>query len=281
MGRDAREVSLPENDFYVAKDGKLEGPISKQNIQEKLEQSALSYTDYVWLSNSQEWTMLANFFAAKFPPPIDPPPGITVATKPMKEFSSEEFSGNLGISNEPIWFVYREKNKFGPYRYLDLVRLLQQNNCSPDDFVWKPSMSDWQRIRQTPEFSEDVLKKMASMKAFSVEKVFLKRRFPRIPYDAEVILHDEHRVQFGSAKSLSEGGAFIALEKLGHSKGDRLKLHFTIGDLGDPFNCIAEITQVSKKPPQGYNVKFIYLEDGDRKRISKYAKGKADEDRDE
>jgi hypothetical protein len=38
-----------------------------------------------------------------------------------------------------------------------------------------------------------------------------------------------------------------------------------------PFNCIAEVTMVSKGAPVGYNVKFIYLEEEDRKRIAQYA----------
>jgi len=267
---------LPEKEFFVTKAGKLLGPLSKQELQNKIDKTEFSYTDYVWNPEVQEWKMLAIFFAANFPPPVEPPPGIEIKEKePLKKFKEEEFSQEIGISNEPIWFVFREKNKFGPYRYLDLVKLLQQNNCSPEDFVWKPSMSDWQKIRLTPEFSDKVLKKLAHLKTFSSEKVFLQRRFPRVPYDAEVILHDEHSVHFGNVRSLSEGGAFVQLEKVTHSKGDRLKIHFTPGDVGEPFNCIAEITQVKKDKPLGYNVKFIYLEESDRKRIASFANQQA------
>lgn len=243
-------------------------------IKRKLKSGEVAYTDYAWDSHAESWRMLADLFSADFPPPRDPPAGITVSEEKKlkeREFGGETFSQDLGISNESIWFLYRDNTKFGPYRYLELVRLLQTNACAPDDFVWKPGFEDWARLRHCPEFEELVLRKLVHLRNFGTEKVFIQRRFPRVPYESEVILHDEKRVVFGAARSLSEGGAFLEVSKLTHVKGDRIKIHFTPGAVSVPFNCIAEITQVSKGPPSGYNVKFIYLEEEDRKRISEYA----------
>ncbi len=264
---------MSDNSFFVARSGKAEGPYSLQDMKRKLKAGDLAYTDYLWSADRELWQMLAEFFAKDFPPPKNPPPGITVSNekKLEREYESETFSQDLGISNESIWFLYRDNTKFGPYRYLELVRLLQTNACAPDDFVWKPGFEDWTRVRHCPEFEENVLHKLAHLKNFGAEKVFIQRRFPRVPYESEVILHDERRVIFGSARSLSEGGAFLEVAKPTHTKGDRIKIHFTPGAVDVPFNCIAEVTQVSKGPPAGYNVKFIYLEEEDRKRISQYA----------
>lgn len=258
--------------YFVSHSGKPLGPFSTQDLKKKLKAGDLAYTDYLWHPDHQAWHMLAGFFSADFPPPRDPPAGIKVDEAKLKEreYASETFSQDLGISNEPIWFLYRDNTKFGPYRYLELVRLLQTNACAPDDFIWKPGFEDWTRLRHCPEFEDPVLKKLVHLRNFGTEKIFVQRRFPRVPYESEVILHDEKRVIFGAARSLSEGGAFLEVNKITHVKGDRIKVHFTPGGVGVPFNCIAEVTQVSKGPPTGYNVKFIYLEEEDRKRIAQY-----------
>lgn len=264
---------MSETTYFISHAGKAEGPYSHQDLKRKLKAGELTYTDYLWSTDRESWQMLADHFSADFPPPKDPPAGITVSAekKLEREFGGETFSQDVGISNESIWFLYRDNTKFGPYRYLELVRLLQTNACAPDDFVWKPGFDDWTRLRLCPEFEEVVLRKLVHLRNFGTEKVFIQRRFPRVPYESEVILHDEKRVVFGAARSLSEGGAFLEVSKLTHNKGDRIKIHFTPGAVAVPFNCIAEVTQVSKGPPMGYNVKFIYLEEEDRKRISQYA----------
>ena len=266
---------MSDTSFFVARSGKKsEGPFTESDLKRKLKAGELTYTDYLWVQDREEWQMLAEFFAADFPPPASPPPGIQVSgEKKLAErtYGAETFTQDLGISNEPIWFLYRDNTKFGPYRYLELVRLLQTNACAPDDFVWKPGFQDWTRLRHCGEFEDAVLKKLVHLRNFGAEKVFIQRRFPRVPYESEVILHDEKRVVFGNARSLSEGGAFLEVSKVTHSKGDRIKIHFTPGAVAVPFNCIAEVTMVSKGSPMGYNVKFIYLEEEDRKRISQYA----------
>jgi len=265
---------LSETTFFISHSGKALGPFPLQEIKRKLNAGEFSFTDYLWVPEGESWRMLADMFASDFPPPKEPPPGIKVtgeAKLKEREFGGETFSQDLGISNESIWFLYRDNTKFGPYRYLELVRLLQTNACAPDDFVWKPGFEDWTRVRHCPEFEEPVLRKLVHLRNFGTEKVFIQRRFPRVPYESEVILHDEKRVIFGAARSLSEGGAFLEVQKPTHNKGDRIKIHFTPGAVAIPFNCIAEVTMVTKGPPAGYNVKFIYLEEEDRKRISQYA----------
>lgn len=264
---------MADQAYFVSQKGTSHGPFSRAELKKRLQSGDLSFTDYVWMPDAEEWRMLAAFFMADFPPPKDPPAGVKIDEKKLKErqYGGETFSQDLGISNESIWFLYRDNTKFGPYRFLEIVRLLQTNASSRDDFVWKPGFEDWMRVKQCPEFDEAVLNKLVHLKNFGTEKVFIQRRFPRVPYDSEVILHDDKRVIFGAARSLSEGGAFVEVSKPSHSKGDRIKIHFTPGAVAVPFNCIAEITQVSKGPPAGYNVKFIYLEEEDRKRIAQYA----------
>lgn len=267
---------MEKQSYFVSHGGEIKEAASTRDLESQISSNALSYIDFIWVRERSEWVMLANYFAHKFPPPKNPPAGETLVAKTSqaKEFVGEVFSQEFSVSNEPIWFLYREHAKYGPYRYLEVVHFLQKNETSRDDFVWKPGFDDWRRVRSCAEFSEDMLKKLAEVKNIHSDKVFLQRKFPRVPYQSEVILHDEHQVSFGEVTSLSEGGAFIQVPKASLERGDRIKVHFTKGDLATPFNCIAEVTQVSKGDKPGYNVKFIYIEEDDRENISGFAKAK-------
>lgn len=271
--------AMCKKNLYVWAKQEHGGPFSVDEIKNKLSKGEISYVDYVWLNDESAWTMLAHYFASDFPSPTEYPKALaqqqTSGESPkLKEFDKKAFEGGAGISNEPIWFVYKNGQKMGPYRYLEFVQLLQKNECTRDDFIWKPGMDDWQRVNTVYEYSKEILEKLENMKdsgKYGLYNIFVKRRFPRVPYDSEVIIHDNSTVIFGEAISLSEGGAFINVSNPSHQRGDRLKLHFTPGGVKVPFNCLAEIINVSRGDTPGYTVKFIYLEEEDRKRVSEYA----------
>ena len=276
-----------------------------EEIEAALEKHEITHIDYIWDTEAEGWQMLAMYLQTEFQPPTAPPPGVkrhapanevskspegkkeparpVAKTSPalpsqspdLKKFTASSFDQSFGISNESIWFLYKDKEKYGPYRFLEIVQILQEKKCEAADFVWKPGLSDWERIRNVPEFEPQILKKLANVKSLSgvpLETVFIKRAFPRVPYDSEVILHDDKQVVIGNATTISEGGAFVRVAKPTHQRGDRLKLHFSAAGVPVPFNCIAEVTQVCKTEPTGYCLKFIYLEEEDQDRIAKYAR---------
>ena len=235
---------MAKDGLYISRGGKTLGPLSDTELQGQLKKNEINYTDYIWDSASESWQMLAVYFENTFAPPSAPPKGLkssdgkSAATKTkskvpapdLKKYAKAEFNQEFGISNESIWFLYRDKEKYGPYRFLEIVHILQEQKCEKSDFIWKPGFNDWERIRNVPEFSANILDSFASVKNFggvNLDTVFIKRAFPRVPYDSEVILHDDHQVVIGSATTISEGGAFVQVPNPSHNRGDRLKLHFS------------------------------------------------------
>lgn len=280
---------MAKQEFFIAPhEGEQSGPMTLEKVQEALKERRVRYTDYLWDPQASAWVLLAVYFQDQFPAPKAPPAGVKVAPVPasaaktklpdaqpdLKRFTSAAFDQQFGVSNESIWFLYKDKEKYGPYRFLEVVQLLQEMKCDQADFIWKPGMNDWERIRNVAEYQPEILKRLSNVKNFSginLDTVFIKRQFPRVPYDSEVILHDDRQVVIGSATTISEGGAFVRVSKPVHQRGDRLKLHFSAAGVPVPFNCIAEVTQVCKTEPAGYCLKFIYLEQEDQERIADYA----------
>ena len=284
---------MAQEKYYVWAAGTEQGPWTEDELRKQLQSGAVAYTDFVWEAAENAWQMLALHYYDEFQAPTKPPKAVleaavdqavdeeakvaTLPTKPadLKKYAKQSFDQQFGVSNEAIWFLYKDQEKYGPYRFLEVVQLLQAKKCEPTDFIWKPGFGDWERIKAVPEFDSGILERLANVTSFSginLDTVFIKRAFPRVPYDSEVILHDDQQLMIGEATTISEGGAFVKVAAPGHERGDRLKLHFSASGVPVPFNCIAEVTQVCKTDPVGYCLKFIYLEQEDQERIKQFAK---------
>ncbi len=294
---------MVKSEFYVSHTNQTLGPFSESDIRDQMQQSKLALTDYLWLPDQGQWQMLALHFITDYPAPTTPPEEVelsasdsaleamtdskaatskpsdtakSVPTDPLdlKKYDKLAFNQELGISNEQIWFVYRDKAKYGPYRFLEVVHLLQEQRIDHADFIWKPGMHDWEQARDVAEYSRDILEQLSEKETFhdvDMRTVFIQRAFPRVPYDSEVILHDDQQLIIGTATTLSEGGAFVAVPNPVHKRGDRLKLHFSAAGVPVPFNCVAEVTQVYRTEPTGYCLKFTYLGQDDQRRIQEFA----------
>src|SRR5690606_17893962 len=127
-----------------------------------------------------------------------------------------------GVSADPIWFVIRDKKKFGPYSGADIVGQLQRKEISNGSFVWRPGFATWQKISSVGEFSPDALRRLGDSPGMDI---LIKRKFPRAPYKVDVIAHDNKNVVEGQSMVIGEGGLFLAADRLSHKIGSRLKIH--------------------------------------------------------
>lgn len=151
------------------------------------------------------------------------------------------------LSHERPWYVFRQGRQFGPYSYLEMVKMLQTKNLGEFDFVWSTGFNTWIRLGQVPEFSPEAIEKLRQMADPKIEQVFFRRRFPRIPISAKVWVHDQKRIWQGQAQEMSAGGLGVLLRLIEDIDiKDVLVVHFPRDVLpGLPtFNAIAEVVSV-------------------------------------
>lgn len=175
------------------------------------------------------------------------------------------------VSAEPVWFVIRSRKKFGPFSAAEIVGQLQRKAIDSNAFVWRPGFETWQRLSGVREFSRETMRRLVSDS--TPVDILVKRKYPRAPYEVEIIAHDNTRAIEGKSMVIGEGGLFLATPHPTHRVGSRLKLHFREGDAAS-FNAVAEVVSVVHGASSGYCLRFVALSDADRKRISKFVSEK-------
>jgi len=235
--------------YYVAHDGKQLGPWSVEEIRSGLEKQSLTWADYLYDEGKADWIVIAQhpFFSDFF--------------KQMKVGAPAQKKQAVGESQaEKQWFVLKGENKYGPFAYLELVRMLQEKNLYEYDYVWTKAMNGWSRVADCADFKSEKIKQLKDSNHPSLEEVFFRRRHARFSYGSSVLVHNNKKVWKGRSIELSPGGAGLYIESRDLEPGQTLFLHFKAGDDVPPFNAVCSI--VSKQYASAgstevkYGVKF-------------------------
>lgn len=70
------------------------------------------------------------------------------------------------------WYILKGENKFGPFSYPDVLKMLQQKVVFEFDFAWHPGLSTWVRIADLDSFKPDNIGKMKETLMPEISEVF-------------------------------------------------------------------------------------------------------------
>lgn len=260
--------------YYVSHNGEQKGPWTSEEILKKLKSQELAWTDYVYDESKSDWVLFMDHaaFSTNFKKPQAPP-----AAKPPVEEAPKQQADVPAVEKE--WFILKAENKYGPFAFLEVVRMLQEKNIFEFDYVWNQSMSTWKRVAEVDEFRHERIRALKDSGHAEVQEVFFRRRHARVNYGASILVHNNKKVWKGEAIELSSGGAGLLVEHLDFNPGQSLFLHFKPGDDVPPFNAICTI--VSKQLPAPgkavvrYGVKFTSINRNVQEAIREFAENKA------
>lgn len=236
--------------FYISHEGQQMGPWTYDEVVRSLEHKKLLWSDYLYDEKMKDWVLLAehpyfNDFYQKWSHEMQ-----------QTQKQQKEHSDQVTIRNEKEWYVLKGDNKFGPFAFLEVVRMLQEKNLYEFDYVWSTKMKGWKRVAECSEFSSESIKDLMKTKSPEVEQVFFRRRHARIKYGASVVVHNSKTVWRGKSLELSPGGAGLMIESSDIEPGQTLFLHFKVGDDVPPFNAICSV--VSKQYTDSTNKEVRY-----------------------
>lgn len=305
-------------EYYVSKGDQTLGPWTINEIANRLQASEIAITDFVYIEGRDEWIPLMEceplrekLRAKKPKAPPPPAKGATtsssvnpaeetrkaiaeaeaeareVAARPETEALAKAFSprnsgpGNALSDEAAEWFVQKGNNRYGPFTYHGLVRALQEKSIYEFDYVWKAGMEHWIRIAEHEAFTPEKIRELREQTAGETG-VFFRRQHPRIPFESEVIVHDNRSVWMGKAFEGSVGGSGLMIENATLVPGQVVLLHFAERDDLPAFNALCEI--VSKKfqrdvkdskAPVTYGVRFLKLDSTVEPKVHEYFRKKA------
>ncbi|MCB0347768.1 MAG: DUF4339 domain-containing protein [Bdellovibrionales bacterium] len=237
--------------FYLSKNRETLGPFSIERIKSMLASGQLQATDYVFLEEIQDWVSLLEFLPEKAP------------TKISKIKDTEV------VIDENDWFVLRDQKRFGPYSFLEVIKMLQDQSVKEYDYVWKATMSEWQKVADVEDFSSSAIK-MVSLKEDAPR---IRRRYPRISLGSSLLIHNDQKVWKGESLEIGEGGCKILISSSSLQVGQSITILFKPNHLLPPFHAKCEV--VSKEEKENithYGVKFLHVEKQVKKAIKQIVK---------
>jgi hypothetical protein len=237
--------------FYLSKNRETLGPYSVERIRQMLERGQILATDYIFLEEIQDWISLLEFLPEQ------------AQAKPSKAKVEE-----VKI-NDNDWFVLKDEKRFGPYSFLEMVKMLQEKHVCEYDYVWKPGMQDWCKLAEAEDFSHN------SLKVVSLREVVPKarRRYPRISLGTSLVVHNNNKVWKGESLEISEGGCRFSLTDSNIEVGSKVTILFKPNHLLPPFHAIGEITnKTSGTHATTYSLKFTEVESQIKRTIKQVSK---------
>jgi hypothetical protein len=273
--------------YYVSHETQQLGPYSVDEIVGFVSQGTLSPLDYIYDEHKSDWILFLEHdvlsekvkaLKPKAPPRVQEHKEES-NPKIKKPSYSNKSPANGAEHMQHEWFVLKGENKFGPFAYTDLVKMLQQGVVFEFDFAWHAGLSGWERIAQIPSFDRDHLKQLKESSMPEISEVFFRRRYRRVKYGGTILVHDNKKVWKGTGVEISEGGAGVVMENAMVLPGQELYLHFKPGDGVPPFNAVCEVVSkqyVSDVPnpntPVRYGLKFKTVSNDTQKFLKDYTK---------
>lgn len=284
-------------EFYVSRAGQSQGPWSIQEIVALLGRSEVAATDFIFDEASGDWVAILEYGPVmealraakpKAPPPpkkaeprIPEPDAPQAVVKPVTP-ALDTINPNDAVGTAD-WYVQRGPQRFGPFTFLGIVRALQEKSISLGDLVWREGMAEWMPINEHSDFESGKIRALA----ISVKEgdIFFRRRYPRMDFGGEVLVHDNRRVWLAESYQAGEGGSGLIIENAKLKMGQVVNLHFASRDGLPAFNALCEI--VSKRAhgndarrrgfrgPANYGVKFLKIEPSAEEKVRGYFRERA------
>jgi hypothetical protein len=248
--------------YFVAKEGIQKGPWTLDEITQNIQSKVLSWNDYIYDEKVNVWLFLFEFpsltesFNRSFKNPLQKTKTIT----------------NFDTYKDRVWYILKSNENYGPFTASEMVQMLQSRTLFEYDFVWRQDQSSWQRVSDVSEFKHEKIKELFEVSAqenTEIQKTFFRRRFPRVEYKCELLIHDHQKVYSAQSIEISAGGASFKLDNVNFEVDDQVYLHFKPGGDVPAFNATCKIVSKSSNK---YGVSFTNVSNSVKEQIVKYTK---------
>lgn len=177
------------------------------------------------------------------------------------------------------WFILRGENKYGPFEYAAMIRMMQDNELYDYNYVWAPHLESWTLVGDVQDFSKDRLARLIENNS-EVRGSFKDRGADRIDVLIPIYGHNDHLFFDGQTLSLSANGALLLLNTPLMLPGQDLLLHFRRDETNpQAFNMKAQIvrknftrTRMNVKSGLHYAVRFTQTSRTGQEAIEKMVK---------
>lgn len=265
--------------YFVSHNGEQMGPWNLDEIAGKIRSGQLVLADYIYDEKIGDWVLLMEH-AGVSEKVRDHKPQSRPQAAPAKEShpmpSAPEGTPDYMVAE---WYVLKGENKFGPFAFADVIKMLQDKVVFEFDFAWHSGLSTWVRIAELDAFKPENIRKLQASSMPEISEVFYRRRHRRVAYNGTILAHDNSTVWKGQGVEISAGGAGVIMENAMIVPGQTLYLHFKPCDGVPPFNAVCEVVSKQfvdglkeRNAPIKYGLKFKSISNNAQKFLQEYSK---------
>lgn len=259
--------------FHVAHGETPIGRLTVAEILSRVERRELDSFDHIYDEEKLDWVAIASH------PVFERHTEFWERLR--KELVQEARGGGEPSNSADEWFVLKGDHRFGPFEYLELVRLTQEKSLQDWDYVWNKSLPKWARIAILPEFQPDAIKKLRvalnEKLGGTLNEIFFRRRYARASFDGSILVHNHKKLFKGKSHELSAGGMSLTLQEGELNISDKVHVHIKPSKETPAFNTSCEVMSRrvlhsgDANSPIIYGMKFLELEKSVRSQLDTWA----------
>lgn len=204
------------------------------------------------------------------PPAMTPmPAGVT----PGRDPDQGSFDGiTAEIPTDPIWLVKQANSEAvsGPFRFLEIVKFLEEGKLNKADKISKVGTNRYVKIQQQYEFNVKFSLETVIEHGVEKQKIFIKRRHPRVPYFTGIQVLTKDGVLAGDCVNISAGGILMENIKADFNLGDIIEIKILPGLITKAISVKALVIGKIPKIPPAFALKFEDLKQDDKEAIEIY-----------
>lgn len=292
--------------FFLAIGGKAVGPLTTQELYDRLSRGECHFLNYVWAEGWPDWRTVSS--VEDFKDLLPRKPQKTTIEKIQARLSARKKAAKAiedapSQSDAKCWYLHFGGSQFGPFSEAELSHVIEAQNVDDTAHVWKQGFSHWKKIKEVPAL-EKLLKPSlpqvdapppfgseaapapvvklsgrsaggASKKSGTKEvKNSERRSSPRKPLVARLFLSNDKEVVVAVCRDVSIGGMQVLTDHVPGEVGTVLKLNVSPAQDSKAvkgFVAEGEIVRVLEDG-RGFSFRFTRLSEDARKAIGAYVK---------
>lgn len=261
-----------EKKWFVVVDERLLGPVSGKEIALWVNGGEVSLASYLWQEGFSDWQRI--YDVKDFEPLLPSAPSPTLMAQARSKMASLS-EGPTKMPPPPgteqrIWFAYINNSQYGPFSESEIRLMAEAGRVNDQTYLWKKGMADWQLATAIQEIQlppPGPARQAAAGKGPSGRVD--KRKTPRRPFEARILLTDGQEVGWAICRDVSVGGMQVLMDHVPGEVGTLLKLNINASGQIPAFACEGEIVRVLEDG-RGFSFRFIALPDPAKKAIQSY-----------
>jgi len=176
------------------------------------------------------------------------------------------------VNNQPMWFIKRDGEEKGPYRFSDVRQWHLDGNLAGKTLIKKSREKTFSRLEKVYEFNTRVFVKTIAEEGKKVDHYYIRRTDFRAPFYEVTHLSFEGESFRGHCTSLSIGGCFVELSKKPENIGlnSILKCQIQAEYLSHTIEVQMIVKNISEKKPYGLGCQFLDLSIEEKNAIEEF-----------